>query len=287
MVKKVVVRFLQSGVKDSRQDPLFYQWGRKDPFPRDRIGVSNGASDITVENTHQTIRNPNLFYGGANGSVVANGKRYDNLWNTNVDKAPSTPHADGTATGSFDRKVEKTIYDPSPPGFHTTNMFALSGFNPNSPIDQNKIPRNKANEVAKNARTQTYYKGRRYYDFYAEYDESAEYRRKLTGETIRFYCLGRINAAGFDNPGGDNTSQAYYFSSEPGAWEGYYGRSLWIGGEAVGTGNWQIYPVAGDSSAPKWQRNHALPVRPMAEGTQPDNQFGGTNMNPPSHQNPF
>ena len=267
VVKKVVVRFLQSGVNDSRQDPLFYQWGRKDPFPRDRIGVANGSSGITVENTHQTIMNPNLFYGG-NSHNVANGKRYDNLWNVNITTAPSTPKSDGTATGSLDRKVEKTIYDPSPPGFHMANLYALSGFNAISPIYETKVPRVDANLVAYNARTQTYYKGRRYYDFYAEYDETVPYKRKLTGETIRFYCLGRINAAGFDNPGGDSTNQAYYFFSEPGAWNentSFYGRSFWIGGEAVGTGQWQIYPVCGTADMAKWQRNHALPVRPMAE----------------------
>ena len=80
--------------------------------------------------------------------------------------------------------------------------------------------------------------------------------------------LSRINAAGFNNPSGDSTNQAYYFFSEPGAWNentAFYGRSLWIGGEAVGTGHWEIYPVAGTASMAKWQRTHALPVRPMAE----------------------
>ncbi len=269
VVKKVVARFLQSGVKDDRDEPLFYQWGRKDPFPRDRIGVDGTATGIDIddiENTHMTIQRPDYFFGGG-AKNVPTGKRYDNLWNTNMAVAPTTPESDGTSTGSLDRKVEKTIYDPSPPGFHMANLYALSGLNPISPIEQTKIP-GAADEVAKDATTVTEYKGRRYYDLFAEYDENAAYKRKKDGETIRFYCLGRIGSSSFDDPTKDNTYQAYYFSSEPGSWESnssYYGRSLWIGNDAATSYLWQMYPVAGESSSPKWQRNHALPVRPMME----------------------
>ena len=266
-LKKVVARFLQSGVKDDRDEPLFYQWGRKDPFPRDRIGVDGTATgiDLTVENTHMTIQRPDYFFGGG-AKNVPTGKRYDNLWNTNIAVAPTTPESDKTPTGSLDRLVEKTIYDPSPPGFHMANLYALSGLNPISPIEQTKIL-GAADEVAKDATTVTKYKGRRYYDLFAEYDKDAAYKRKKDGETIRFYCLGRINASSFDDPTQDNTSQAYYFFSEPGSWESnsaYYGRSFWIGNDATNY-SWQMYPVAGQSSSPKWQRNHALPVRPMME----------------------
>jgi len=266
VVKKVVARFLQSGVKDDRDEPLFYQWGRKDPFPRDRIGVDGTATGITVENTHMTIQRPDYFFGGGPKNVPT-GERYDNLWNTNIAVAPTTPESDKTPTGSLDRLVEKTIYDPSPPGFHMANLYALSGLNPISPIEQTKI-HGAADEVAKDATTVTEYKGRRYYDLFAEYDKNAAYKRKKDGETIRFYCLGRIGASSFDDPTMDNTHQAYYFFSEPGSWESnssYYGRSLWIGNDAATNYSWQMYPVAGESYSPKWQRNHALSVRPMME----------------------
>lgn len=270
VVKKVVARFLQSGVEDGREEPIFFQWGRKDPFPKDKMGVGGTTTPIalTTENTHETIKKPDFFYGGG-AEYVPTGKRYDNLWNTNIDKAPSEHYSDGSDEGSLDRKVEKTIYDPSPPGFHVANMYCLSALNPISPIDETKIPSTDANQLAKNAIPYAnYYHGIRYYDFYAEYDETVAYKRKVTGETIRFYILGRLAASSFNT---DKPNEALYWYSEPAVWSSgsgniFYGRSLWLGSNhPTGSAEWQLYPVAGRDNSQKWQRNHALPVRPMAE----------------------
>lgn len=272
-LKKVVVRFLQSGVNDVQDEPIFYQWGRKDPMPRNKFGITGITSGINTQNTGRTIREPNVFFGGT-AYYVPTGERYDNLWNTNITAAPTTPESDGTSTGSLDRYVEKTIYDPSPAGFHTANLYALSGFNPVSPINETKIRVTDADEVAKGAETTPVpkYNNIRYFDFFTEYDESATYKRKKDGETIRFYVLGRLKANDFVV---DNDYQAFYFLSEPGSWVSnsvYYGRSFWIGTDPVlpdPNGKystwWNIYPVAGATNSPKWQRNHALPVRPMME----------------------
>ena len=272
-LKKVVVRFLQSGVNDVQDEPIFYQWGRKDPMPRNKFGITGITSGINTQNTGRTIREPNVFFGGT-AYYVPTGERYDNLWNTNITAAPTTPESDGTSTGSLDRYVEKTIYDPSPPGFHTANLYALSGFNPVSPINETKIRVAEAEEVAKGARTTPVpkYNNYRYFDFFTEYDESATFKRKKDGETIRFYVLGRLKANEFVV---DFDYQAFYFLSEPGSWVSnsvYYGRSFWIGTDPVlpdpyGKYStwWNIYPVAGATNSPKWQRNHALSVRPMME----------------------
>ena len=272
-LKKVVVRFLQSGVNDVQDEPIFYQWGRKDPMPRNKFGITGITSGINTQNTGRTIREPNVFFGGT-AYYVPTGERYDNLWNTNITAAPTTPESDGTSTGSLDRYVEKTIYDPSPPGFHTANLYALSGFNPVSPINETKIRVAEAEEVAKGARTTPVpkYNNYRYFDFFTEYDESATFKRKKDGETIRFYVLGRLKANEFIV---DFDYQAFYFLSEPGSWVSnsvYYGRSFWIGTDPVlpdpyGKYStwWNIYPVAGATNSPKWQRNHALSVRPMME----------------------
>ena len=296
VVKKVVVRFLQSGVEDYRDEPIVYQWGRKDPFPRvdvasiDSIDGTTTGIDLATENTHETIKRPNYFYGGG-ASNVPTGKRYDNLWNTNVDKAPSNHNSDGSDGGSLDREVEKTIYDPSPPGYQVANMYGWSGINPFSPINETRVPRAKVNEVATSATTSPSAGiWHPYYDFFVEYDESASSKRKTDGETIRFYTHGRINSASLKH---DKSTEALSWLSEPAVWDSekiFYGRSLWIGNRPNNSGNWQMYPVAGQETQQKWQRNHGIPVRPMQQPpvtTITSGPSTGSDMDSPGSANPF
>ena len=269
VVKKVVVRFLQSGVEDDRDEPIVYQWGRKDPFPRVEVAsidsIDGTTTGITTENTHETIKRPNYFYGGG-ASNVPTGKRYDNLWNTNVDKALTNHNSDGNEGGSLDREVEKTIYDPSPPGYQVANMYGWSGINPFSPINETRVPMARVDEVATSATTSpTAGIWHPYYDFFAEYDESASSKRNTGGETIRFYTRGRLNSG---NLKPDKSTEALSWLSEPAVWDSgkiFYGRSLWIGNRPTSSSDWQMYPVAGQSSQQKWQRNHGIPVRPMRQ----------------------
>ena len=104
----------------------FYQWGRKDPFP-----PSNGSnSNITLyayETTNPTMKNeaqtkiqtsimyPLTFYGTGTPSWE-NTSALD-LWNVG-----------NTATDVNFNLVTKSVYDPSPAGFHLPCTAAFTGF---------------------------------------------------------------------------------------------------------------------------------------------------------------
>ena len=279
VVAKVVRRVLQSGVKDDADIAPQYQWGRKDPIRAD-IEMHPKIVELPkvteeIENTHELIQHPDVFYKGS-AATVATGKRYDNLWNTNVTTCITNNKADNTPGASCERDVEKTIYDPSPVGYCLPNMFAFSGFNPWKPIDQEFVPDDDAarNGIAKNPKS-TFPSG--YVDFYCEYKGSETYRRDPKGETIRIYVTGRRNG----NKGerdrsiihtGDGTNRgAFYWTSEPALWsDTYYSRALWFTrpeGTAGSSNKWQLCPVAGapKNGQEKWQRTHALSVRPMCQ----------------------
>jgi hypothetical protein len=91
---------------------LFYQWGRKDPFPaKDNVsgfGAAQGTATVV-----QTIRNPGTFYwvDRANNNDWLTSPRDDTLWGGNEEAKP------------------KTIYDPCPAGWRVP----LSSDGENSP----------------------------------------------------------------------------------------------------------------------------------------------------------
>ena len=224
-----------------------------------------------ADNTHNTILHPDTFYWGTNNEYIAQGLRYDNLWNTNVDSRITSNTSDDSANGSRERKVEKTIYDPSPPGFSLPNMYAYSGLNPYCPINQRTIPNNDAakNGIAKDPKT-TFKSG--YVEFYCEYKADATYRRNTEGSTITFYARGRANggnagARQWYFPLTDKDVGAFYWTSEPAAWSNaLHGRSFYFRGPAVDPEKgWYMYPVAGQNvdNQAKWQRTHGLTIRPM------------------------
>ena len=287
-VKKVVRRVYQSGVEDNRSETPCYQWGRKDPFLIDFL-IIEPLPPTTSENTNFTIINPTVFYYGSNTNFPT-GKRYDNLWNTNVDEILTNSFADGRDGGSKDRVVQKTIYDPSPVGFVVPNMLAFSGLNPFGPISQVRFPLQEAEKIAYD-HVNTY-TNKRYVDFYAYYDSGEEYLRKIDQtKTIRFFVRGRIRGSNADAPTGkypgvyENTAGAYYWTSEPSFNEGnhFFARSFTMDSDNyMGTQGIRLWPVAGtpvykilDSSGNptggtrpaqgKWQRSHGQIVRPMME----------------------
>ncbi|MDR0657325.1 MAG: hypothetical protein LBG18_00035, partial [Mediterranea sp.] len=81
---------------------LYYQWGRKDPFPaKDNVGgfgIADGGSGVTIV---QAIQNPGTFYG------IASGVNNDDWLSTKND----------TLWGGDDESKPKTIYDPCPAGW--------------------------------------------------------------------------------------------------------------------------------------------------------------------------
>jgi hypothetical protein len=91
---------------------LFYQWGRKDPFPaKDVTGFGIDQGPVTVT---QAIQNPGTFYGidyDVNGNDWLATARDNTLW------------------GGDEADKPKTIYDPCPAGWRVP----LSGAGNSSP----------------------------------------------------------------------------------------------------------------------------------------------------------
>ena len=111
----------------------FYQWGRKDAFP----GGLTGNTEPTLypvgqlfkknEGNHMSItngiQNPGSFYtsGTSWSSNPPAGYSYYNLWSANntTTQIPNTGN---------DLPVVKTVYDPSPVGFHLPANNAFTRF---------------------------------------------------------------------------------------------------------------------------------------------------------------
>ena len=102
----------------------YYQWGRKDPMLRSGASASVGSFNVTgcATSVAATIQNPNVF----NTYETTN-----NSWWTN-DGTPVTFYnywdASQTTTGAGHRNIVKTVYDPSPVGFHIPCGVTFTGF---------------------------------------------------------------------------------------------------------------------------------------------------------------
>lgn len=278
-IKKVVRRFQQSGLSDlSNNHTPYYQWGRKDPIRDDDINVHYSSTSPGVMTS---IQHPDWFFEGTPDEMFTH-IRYDNLWNAGITLAPTTNHADGTSTGSLDRRVVKTIYDPSPPGFKMPNLYGFSGVNPYGTIEHKVIKNSGKNNVMKDINVTyvdqtSWHSG--YIDFYSGYNAAEPQRRDKSSETIRFYYKRRLGGD-TNNPGilgqvrwdSIDERRGHYWTSEP-AWFGEsiwgYGRAMWMSsGNPTGSNNVTCYPVYGRRSGTSqhgWQRVHGLTVRPMRD----------------------
>ena len=102
----------------------YYQWGRKDPMLRSGTSAAVGSFNITgcATSVAATIQNPNVF----NTEDRTNGN-----WWTN-DGTPVTFYnywdASQTTTGAGHKSIVKTVYDPSPVGFHIPCGATFTGF---------------------------------------------------------------------------------------------------------------------------------------------------------------
>ena len=118
---------------------LYYQWGRKDPFPS---GSATGealpdgyALDVDLDNATQRrvkyskgIAYPKVFYSGVqsgssgsnrawfNGSEFFTNEVYANFWG-------AEPQLDNPLKAS--NTVVKTMFDPCPPGYQIISAFGL------------------------------------------------------------------------------------------------------------------------------------------------------------------
>lgn len=116
---------------------LYYQWGRKDPFPpgnSSSVELPEGYSlDVDLDKTTERrvkyskgIAYPKVFYSGVedgsanrawfNGSEFFKNEVYANFWGAE----PS--HADPLKASNT---VVKTMFDPCPPGYHVISAFGL------------------------------------------------------------------------------------------------------------------------------------------------------------------
>ena len=102
----------------------YYQWGRKDPMLRNGGTAAVGSFSITTCATSlaATIQNPTMF------------NTYEtthyNWWQDNNTAVDFYNYWDAsqTSTGNADKVIVKTIYDPSPVGFHIPNGNTFLGF---------------------------------------------------------------------------------------------------------------------------------------------------------------
>ena len=227
----------------------------------------------------KSIQYPATFYYGDAKLAHTGSVRYDNLWNTNVNYITKTFlkfDLDGTKPGGRkDLPVQKTIYDPCPPGYSMPNLFAFTAFNPLG-LFQTKID---VNKVAFNP-SATY--PLKYHDFSTKYNAGETFRRDLSsaayaaGNFVRFYFLGRRNGSG-SSGAIDQTKYGHYWLAEPASNESNTTENNWSYGSVFmleGSNSnslVQIYPVAGGQElsqgnavpSPKWQRTHGCHVRPM------------------------
>lgn len=273
-IDTVTVRFRQSGIKDHTNvaNALTYQWGRKDPFSSESATVTYQTA--SEDNVAEAIMHPDILYRASASFSWSGNLRVDNLWNSKTDYVVNrfAFFVDGQSGGRQDKKVQKTIYDPCPPGFCVPNLFAFTAFNDKGLYETRTF--RQFCGTGYDDTTQQH----RYTDFYTEYSSTAEGHRDSNGGTIRFYIRGR-RAAGnitnqdgsFDQPGSGNGNTGNYWLAEPGC---STNGSDWSYGSAFhfntisssNTEGYMIYPVAGsDPDRSKWQRTHGLFVRPMKE----------------------
>ena len=150
--KEAIFNLTQAG--DNTQSDVYYaapyyQWGRKDPMPMEDIAaftIGTRSSNLESPFIYQAIRTPCVFYAhpGSSGSTDKNWHggladqttateypRIDNLWDANY-SAYGAKRPDGVSWSNgavfSDNAVTKTIYDPSPAGFHVPGTNAFSGF---------------------------------------------------------------------------------------------------------------------------------------------------------------
>lgn len=122
----------------------YYQFGRKDPMPMEDISaftIDTRTSNLYSPLIYEAIRTPSVFYAhpGSGGSTDKNWHggtgsqdaaseypRIDNLWDANC--TAYEIGFNGNRGAFTDGPVTKTVYDPSPAGFHVPENNAFTGF---------------------------------------------------------------------------------------------------------------------------------------------------------------
>lgn len=224
----------------------FYQWGRKDPMlPSTGSGATNktwynaeGTSSTTLTTANWTTNDATITNGILNpGAFCTNNymdyKYYYNLWSS-----------DNTVTTANDNAVIKTIYDPSPVGYHLPPSNAFTGFTYNG----NNI-------------SGSYY-GSQYNSPYVSADDFT-----TNGGWI-FYCNKMNGASSYDPAGGTifYPASGYRYSSSGALYYvgsyGYYWSAVPLStsnGRSLYFGSTRVYPLSNGS------RSSGFAVRPVQE----------------------
>lgn len=128
--KEITIKQASASITTTGSNNLYYQWGRKDPFPPsnglgntckiwyDKSGIPSTANPVTEDFStgitciKKYILKPNVMQSQSFGDNL-----YQNLWSAN-----------NNVYTSNDKLVIKTIYDPSPVGFKLPANNAFTGF---------------------------------------------------------------------------------------------------------------------------------------------------------------
>ena len=116
--------WVKENVDSKKGTSPYYQWGRKDPMLRSGASAAVGSFNITgcATSVAATIQNPNVFnkQDGTNNNWWTNDGTLVNFYNY--------WDASQTTTGDGHKSIVKTVYDPSPVGFHIPCGATFTGF---------------------------------------------------------------------------------------------------------------------------------------------------------------
>lgn len=115
-------RSKSSGSSDWRNGDgaVFYQFGRKDPFPSKSAVKTAAGGSLAL-----SIANPDTFYTWNNYTDWCSDMRMD-WWDAG--NTSFSNYANSTAADANVNLGEKTIYDPCPPGYRVAPDDAFTGF---------------------------------------------------------------------------------------------------------------------------------------------------------------
>jgi len=146
---------------------LFYQFGRKDPFPQSVTYTSSGAVSLGT-----SIKNPNTFYTKSGGDWCSESRT--DWWD-----AGCSSYNYSSSTASV-LKGSKTIYDPCPVGYRVPPDDAFTNFTKSGQNTESESDINSSNPDM--------------YSFW--YSDNTYYFYTGSGSnTVRFKAFGGLNAA--------------------------------------------------------------------------------------------
>lgn len=116
------ITITQNPGETKKERNTFYQWGRKDPSPGDDVTSKTLPVVSTPQTIGTVIQNPGTIYAVWSGQFDPYNTTYANTWSIESTDLNATGYPYGIT------RVYKTIYDPSPAGFHVPTSETFTGF---------------------------------------------------------------------------------------------------------------------------------------------------------------